>query len=417
MSVFGAQEGLHLKGVTKSFGTQVAVRSVDLSISDGEFFSLLGPSGCGKTTLLRMLGGFETPDEGELWYAGRRVDELPPNERQFNTVFQRYALFPHLSVRDNVAFGPRMRQVSGAEVNSRVSEALALVQMESFADRRIGTLSGGQQQRVALARALVNRPKVLLLDEPLSALDLKLRQQMQVELKSLQRRLGHTFIFVTHDQEEALSLSDRIAVMNQGRLEQVGTPQEIYEFPKTPFVAGFIGTMNAFTVEVKSVLENDTGIVVSSPLCLAKRNLTVSMNEGRPLVSVSAGQSATLMVRPEKLKCLKSAPGSEQNVIEGVLKEVLYHGPLTHFVVVAKAGTEEAFKEEKILVTQTNSMATAKKTFSPGERVYIAWSPKDGLLLAQNGETRAQIEAAQLQATGATESQLVLDSAKVLGRP
>lgn len=220
---------LELKGVEKKYGSVHAVRSTDLTIRDGEFFSLLGPSGCGKTTLLRMLGGFESPSSGQIVHNGKRIDNLPANQRQFNMVFQRYALFPHLNVWENIAFGLRMKKVADAELKVRVAEALALVKMETYGLRGISTLSGGQQQRIAVARALVNRPQVLLLDEPLSALDLKLRQQMQVELLSLQRRLKHTFLFVTHDQEEALTLSDRIAVMNGGVVEQVGTAQEIYE--------------------------------------------------------------------------------------------------------------------------------------------------------------------------------------------
>lgn len=370
--------GLELRGVSKSYGSVQAVKPLNLSIGEGEFFSLLGPSGCGKTSLLRLLGGFEQLDSGEIWLSGTRIDTLPANRRQFNTVFQRYALFPHLTVWENVAFGLQMKKVPSAEIRSRVTDALSLVQMESYADRRTTTLSGGQQQRIALARALVNRPRVLLLDEPLSALDLKLRQQMQVELRSLQRRLGHSFIFVTHDQEEALSLSDRMAVMNQGHVEQVGTPQEVYEFPQTAFVAGFIGTMNTFQAEVREV--TPTSVIVTAPIAGSRRSLTIGTRDGiKPAgdVALTAGQSVQLMVRPEKLKCLKSAPGADQNAMEGVLKEILYHGPMTHFVV--------SVREERILVTQPNSMATAKKNLTVGEKVYIAWAPQDCLILGANG--------------------------------
>jgi spermidine/putrescine transport system ATP-binding protein len=244
---------LELRQIEKTYGPVKAVNHVSLTIREGEFFSLLGPSGCGKTTLLRMLGGFEAPTSGEIIQDGTRIDTLPANQRQFNMVFQRYALFPHLDVWENIAFGLKMKKVSPAQIKARVEEALSLVKMEGFDAREIGTLSGGQQQRIALARALVNRPRVLLLDEPLSALDLKLRQQMQVELLALQKKLKHTFIFVTHDQEEALTLSDRVAVMNQGVVEQIGTPQEIYEYPKTAFVAQFIGSMNSLECQVVEV--------------------------------------------------------------------------------------------------------------------------------------------------------------------
>src|SRR6185437_14947339 len=242
----------------------------------------------------------------------------------FNMVFQRYALFPHLSVWENVAFGLKMKKVPAPEVKTRVEETLALVQMEAYGERSVATLSGGQQQRIALARAVVNRPKILLLDEPLSALDLKLRQQMQVELLALQRRLKHTFIFVTHDQEEALTLSDRIAVMNEGRVEQVGTAQEIYEYPKTSFVAQFIGSINSLDCEVVDVRPDAIALTGA-----AKKPFLVkpSRDGARPLPAVMAGLSTKVLVRPEKLKLLKSQPGSEQNWVEGTLKEVLYQGP------------------------------------------------------------------------------------------
>src|SRR6185437_5257932 len=244
---------LELRDIEKSYGSLKAVKQLSLTIREGEFFSLLGPSGCGKTTLLRMLGGFEAPTSGSIIQDGVRIDTLPANQRHFNMVFQRYALFPHLNVWENIAFGLRMKKVPGPEIKSRVEEILALVKMEGYGHRMIATLSGGQQQRIALARALVNRPKVLLLDEPLSALDLKLRQQMQVELLALQKKLKHTFIFVTHDQEEALTLSDRIAVMNHGVVEQVGSAQEIYEYPRTAFVAQFIGSINTLECEITEV--------------------------------------------------------------------------------------------------------------------------------------------------------------------
>jgi spermidine/putrescine transport system ATP-binding protein len=370
---------LELKGLEKSYGSGFAVKDINLCVREGEFFSLLGPSGCGKTTLLRMLGGFETPTSGEIYQDGVRIDNLPPHQRQFNMVFQRYALFPHLSVWENVAFGLQMKKVSSAEVKARVEEVLNLVKMEDMGSRRIATLSGGQQQRIALARALVNRPKILLLDEPLSALDLKLRQQMQVELLALQRRLKHTFIFVTHDQEEALTLSDRVAVMNGGVVEQVGTAQEIYEYPKTLFVAQFIGSINSFEGEVKETRADAITLTGA-----AKRHFTVkpSRDGSRPLPVAEVGTSVRVLVRPEKLKVLKSLPGPEQNVIEGTLKDVLYQGPVTQLHIFSKdAGNGGG---SMVVVSQPNTAITARKSFHPGDRVYVAWFPEDCILMGRD---------------------------------
>ena len=380
---------LELKSLVKFYGPVQAVRDVSLTIREGEFFSLLGPSGCGKTTLLRMLGGFESPTSGQIFQNGARIDTLPANERQFNMVFQRYALFPHLNVWENVAFGLKMKRVAAPELKTRVEEALALVKMEAYGPRAIGTLSGGQQQRIALARALVNRPRVLLLDEPLSALDLKLRQQMQVELVSLQHRLKHTFIFVTHDQEEALTLSDRIAVMNHGVVEQVGTPQEIYEYPRTPFVAQFIGSINSIEGEVKEA--SAASVVIG---WAGKRSLSVkpSRDGARPLPAAPVGTNVKIMVRPEKLKILKSAPGPDQNAIEGILKEVLYHGPITQMLVQPREGNGAL-----ILVTQPNTAVTARKNFTSGERVFVAWAPEDCLLMGLEGALPAA-ETAPIEA-------------------
>ncbi len=370
---------LKLSGVTKKFGNFEAVKGVDLLINDGEFFSILGPSGCGKTTLLRLLGGFESPTSGEIHLNAHRIDPLPPHQRQFNTVFQRYALFPHLSVERNVAFGLEMKKTPADEAKVRVCEALDLVQMNEFSNRSVTTLSGGQQQRVALARALVNRPKILLLDEPLSALDLKLRQQMKVELLTLQRKLKQTFIFVTHDQEEALTMSHRVAVMNGGRIEQIGTPQEIYEYPKTLFVAKFIGSMNSIESEVKS-LTSDT-IHISGP---GRKSLAIrASREGlRPLPLVEVGTKVQMMIRPEKLKVLKSQPSPEQNYMEGTLKESLYHGPETQFLIEPK---DKLGSLPMIHVIQVNSAHSARKLFNHGDRVFVSWSPEDCILMGAEG--------------------------------
>jgi spermidine/putrescine transport system ATP-binding protein len=320
---------LEIVGLEKSFATFKAVNRVDLTIPEGEFFSLLGPSGCGKTTLLRMLGGFESPTAGEIRQGGKRIDQLPPNQRHFNMVFQRYALFPHLSVWENVAFGLKVKKVPKTEIKERVDEMLALVKLSGMNDRLVTTLSGGQQQRVALARALVNRPKVLLLDEPLSALDLKLRQQMQVELKALQRRLGHTFIFVTHDQEEALTLSDRIAVMNEGVIEQVGTPEEIYNHPKTPFVARFIGSINEFSGALTSI----TGERARVQTAAGEFEVSATRKGSRPLPALGVNQTVSVLIRPENIKIGPAQTTLAPNSISGVLKEILYQGPMTQFLV------------------------------------------------------------------------------------
>jgi putative spermidine/putrescine transport system ATP-binding protein len=286
------------EGVTKSFGPVRAVDGVDLVINDGEFFSMLGPSGSGKTTCLRLIAGFETPSSGRVMLHGTDVSSLPPHQRDVNTVFQDYALFPHMSVADNVAYGLMVKGVHGQERTTRVDEALSMVHLDGFGERRPSQLSGGQRQRVALARALVNRPAVLLLDEPLGALDLKLRQEMQVELKTLQREVGITFIFVTHDQEEALTMSDRIAVFNQGKVEQVGTPSQVYEGPSNTFVAGFVGTSNVIAGDLASRLR---------------------------------GSPAAFTVRPEKIAIDPDRPTTHR--INGVIREAMYLGMFTRYRV------------------------------------------------------------------------------------
>src|SRR3954451_5233329 len=281
-----------LVGVSKRFGTHAAVDDVTLEIAEGEFFSLLGPSGCGKTTTLRMVAGFELPDAGRIVLKGDDVTQVPANRRPVNMVFQQYALFPHMSVYDNVAFGLKVKRVPRGEHGERVQEMLRVVSLEGLDRRRARQLSGGQQQRVALARALVNRPAALLLDEPLGALDVKLRKQMQLELKRIQTELGTTFVYVTHDQEEALTMSDRIAVMTGGDIEQIGDPKEIYEHPQTPFVADFVGSLNAFDLRVDEVAEGLAVMRVSE-----RERLVVPVGVG-----TKAGDELRVAVRPERVR-------------------------------------------------------------------------------------------------------------------
>ena len=285
---------VELRSLTKRYGDAVAVDDISLTVQAGEFLSLLGPSGCGKTTTLRLIGGFEFPDDGSIQISGKNVEGLPPHKRPVNTVFQAYALFPHMKVADNVAYGLRLSGVPKSEIGDRVSRALDMVRMTAFATRKPAQLSGGQQQRVALARALVNRPAVLLLDEPMSALDRKLREEMQVELKLLQRELGTTFVFVTHDQEEALSMSDRVAVMKDGRIEQIGTASSVYDSPESAFVAGFIGRQNSFVGTISSF--DSAGVRVQTA--------GLSLYSSRPTkgsVAASSGAAVTAAIRPESV--------------------------------------------------------------------------------------------------------------------
>jgi len=301
--------------VVKRFGDYVAVNDANFEIARGEFFSMLGPSGCGKTTTLRMIAGFEQPTTGRILLEGKDVSRVPPYRRNVNTVFQHYALFPHMSVYDNVAFGPRSRRLDEADVKKRVAELLEVVRLQKFATRKPTQLSGGQQQRVALARALVNYPSALLLDEPLGALDLKLRQAMQIELKRIQREVGITFIYVTHDQEEALTMSDRIAVMNEGRVEQIGSPEDIYHSPSSVFVANFIGVANLLPATVQSNAGKDVTVLVGG-------NRLVQVEAGTRQWSV--GDAATVMVRPERLHLSRESNGA--TALPTVVDAVLFQG-------------------------------------------------------------------------------------------
>ncbi|HEX5028501.1 MAG TPA: ABC transporter ATP-binding protein [Gaiellaceae bacterium] len=322
--------GIALEGVSKRFGKAEAVRNVSVAIGEGEFFSLLGPSGCGKTTTLRMIAGFEVPDSGRILLQGRDVTTVFSNRRPVNMVFQQYALFPHMSIYDNVAFGLKVKRVPRKEHRGRVLEILRVVALEGLERRKPRQLSGGQQQRVALARALVNQPAALLLDEPLGALDVKLRKQMQLELKRIQSELGTTFVYVTHDQEEALAMSDRIAVMNGGEVEQIGGPREIYEHPATPFVADFIGSLNALDVTIDEVV---------GPYALARpgegQRIVVSVGPGR-----RSGDRLRIAVRPERVQIGERAAASDEggSRLDGTVAEVVYLGMYTQFHVTTPAG-------------------------------------------------------------------------------
>jgi spermidine/putrescine transport system ATP-binding protein len=355
---------IRLIGLEKRFRDVVAVERISLDIEPGEFFSLLGPSGCGKTTTLRMIGGFEQPTGGRIELRGRDVTRDPPDKRPVNMVFQNYALFPHLDVGGNVGFGLRRKRVPGPEIERRVGEALELVRLTGYGRRRPNQLSGGQQQRVALARALVNRPTVLLLDEPLGALDLKLRRQLQVELKRIQMEVGITFVYVTHDQEEALTMSDRIAVMHRGVVEQLGTPEELYERPTTRFVADFIGTTNLFHGEVVAAGDGLARVRLSSG--------EVCHVEGSDL---TPGRQVELSVRPECVELRTAEPGApgEPGALSGVIQQAAYLGGTIQYQARSSGGLVV------LAVTSKNG-----SRFETGARVDIVWSPSEALVLAES---------------------------------
>jgi spermidine/putrescine transport system ATP-binding protein len=351
---------VELSGVTKRFGEFVAVDDLTLEIYEGQFFSLLGPSGCGKTTTLRMIAGFEEPTEGEIRVAGEQMRGVPPYRRPVNTVFQSYAIFPHLNVFDNVAFGLRRAGIKGEELRQRVTEACAMVQLQGFEKRKPNALSGGQQQRVALARALVNRPKVLLLDEPLGALDLKLRKEMQLELKSLQHEVGITFIYVTHDPEEALTMSDGIAVMNEGRVQQAADPNTLYELPRNRFVANFIGQTNVFSGTVESVDADRVTLRTGG----GTRVKAVTREE----IEVEAGAEAQATVRPEKVRF----GGAGDNIVSAVIQQIVYLGVSTQYIAELPDG-------ETLVLYQQNTEDAAGP--GVGDEVQVAWDARNCLVL------------------------------------
>ena len=393
---------VELHDVTKRFGDYVAVDDLTLQVRDGEFFSLIGPSGCGKTTTLRMIAGFEQPTDGHIYLGGQAVEGIPAHNRPVNTVFQNYALFPHMTVAQNVAFGLEMQKVAVPEIKRRVAETLELVRLPKMADRKPRQLSGGQQQRVALARALVNRPQVLLLDEPLGALDLKLRRAMQIELKHIQSEVGITFIYVTHDQEEAMTMSDRIGIMSEGVLQQVGSPHEVYEKPVNRFVADFIGETNFLPATVTRMeTEEDYPMVA-----LQGGVRVLSANEGHDLY---LDQRVTLTIRPErinlypqgKVDVLKAESGLEAEelerilgakmpgpvdmkefllaepenvVLNGLLEEAFYIGTDTRFRVTLEGGAS-------LVVRQQNYGSRYDMPFHVGSRVYVQWAAENAQIL------------------------------------
>jgi spermidine/putrescine transport system ATP-binding protein len=366
-----AEIAVELRDVVKEFAEPekkgeafAAVNHVDLQINDGEFFSLLGPSGCGKTTSLRMIAGFELPTSGEVFIHGKGMGRTPPYQRPVNTVFQSYALFPHLTIFDNVAFGLQMKGVTRSEIGPRVEEALTMVRLPGYENRKPKQLSGGQQQRVALARALVNRPEVLLLDEPLGALDLKLRKEMQLELKTLQREVGITFIYVTHDQEEALTMSDRIGVMNKGRLLQVGNSGAIYERPNCRFVADFIGETNFINGKIKTVQDRVAEVNVGEALVL-RADCDQALGKGADV---------TVAVRPEKMHVNAAQPAG--NVFTGRVVNVVYIGTDTHYGMEIAGG-------QQVRVREQNNLPGSRPLANVGDEVTVSFAVAAGRILTE----------------------------------
>jgi putative spermidine/putrescine transport system ATP-binding protein len=373
----GRQFDVRLEGVVKRFGDVTAVAGVDLDVLRGEFFSMLGPSGSGKTTCLRMIAGFELPSAGRVLLGGVDVTGRAPYDRDVNTVFQDYALFPHMSVQENVEYGLRVKRVQRAERRRRAEEALGMVRLADLGKRKPGELSGGQRQRVALARALVNRPRVLLLDEPLGALDLKLRQEMQIELKHIQESVGITFLYVTHDQEEALTMSDRIAVFNNGRIEQIGTPAEVYERPATPFVAGFVGTSNLFTTTVEGQRGEYTLVRVGSD------GLALLAGTGR-----TVGERITIAVRPEKIRLQEASEQPAEGLCHarGTITDVVYLGTVTRYLVAIEGAGSIVVLEQNLDTTSMEALG------AQGRAVRLTWQPRHTFAIRDGGGTTTETE-------------------------
>ena len=354
-----------LSGIVKCFGELEVVKGINLDIKKGEFLTLLGPSGCGKTTTLRMIAGFEDPTEGKIFIDGKDVSSKHPYERDVNTVFQSYALFPHMNLFNNIAFGLKIKKLPKAEIEKKVSKVLQLVKLEGYESRFPSQLSGGQKQRIAMARAIVNNPKVLLLDEPLGALDLKLRKAMQYELKHLQRKLGITFIYVTHDQEEALTMSDRIAIMNGGVIEQIGLPEEIYERPETKFVADFIGETNMFDGEIDSIDGEEACLTIEDGEKILVKS--EKLKKGK----MQIGDSVLITIRPEKLKLSLKKEASKNN-IEAMIKERIYVGSTNKTVVTLENGRELVVNEP---ITSNNSFTNT------GDKIFVNWEYENGVVI------------------------------------
>jgi len=350
-----ASDIVRLEHISKSFGGHGVVHNLDLIIKDGEFVTLLGPSGCGKTTLLRIIAGLETQDSGKVFIGGKDVSKVPPNKREVNTVFQSYALFPHMSVYDNVAFGLKMEKTPKNEIKERVMAALETVMLTGFASRMPQNLSGGQQQRVAIARAIVKRPKVLLLDEPLSALDYKLRKQMQTELKHIQRKLGITFIFVTHDQEEALSMSDRVVVMNEGVIQQDATPKEVYENPKNMFVAKFVGEINVLQATIEKTEAGKLRANVEGRQCSLTRKH-----------SFVEGDKVKLLLRPEDIRLEHIKDADSDYPLQGIIEETTYKGATLDSIVRLDSGTQ-------IMASEFFDEDDPEFEYKAGEKVAVKW--------------------------------------------
>ena len=376
----GGRPSVELRGVTKRYGELEAVKELDLSIGQGRFFTLLGPSGCGKTTTLRMVAGFEQPDEGAIKIDGSNVAGLPAHKRPTNTVFQSYALFPHLSVRDNVAFGLKRKRMPRKEIDRRVREELERVGLLAEINRKPNQLSGGMQQRVALARAVVNLPKVLLLDEPLGALDLKLRKGLQIELKRIQRDVGITFLYVTHDQEEALTMSDRIAVMNKGIVEQISEPEEVYEHPQTTFVAGFIGVSNLMPGRVRSVSGDEASVRLDAGV-----GVTAFKN------GLAVGDSCHAVVRPEKLRIDRADLPSANDLpnVQGVVASSIYLGTSTQIVVELQGGVPMT-----VLVPNADE-GERQALPGGGARVRLSWAPEHIHLVRESATNGASAKLSE----------------------
>ena len=384
------EDFLKFDGISKVFASTRAVNNVSLTIRRGEIFSLLGPSGCGKTTLLRMLAGFESPDSGRILLDGQDITELPPNERKVNTVFQNYALFPHMTVRENIAFGLKLRKLPKATIDDEVDRMLAMIQMQEHADKHPSQISGGQKQRTAIARALVLKPSVLLLDEPLAALDLKLRQKMLLELSLIHDEVGITFIYVTHDQGEAMSLSDRIGVMNKGRIEQVGSPAEVYEAPKSSFVAAFIGDTNFLDGKIVKVIDQEYCLIdvpdLPQLLCFNDKKLP-------------AGSFVNLSIRPEKMQISLEKPADtpKYNVLEGTVEDLVYQGDHTRYWV-------DLGHDWRISVNRQHTrFMLDEKPIKWKDHVFLSWFADDGFMLDRYSEEDENLLQTPPQSVGETE--------------